>query len=130
MNEMLKSPWELLYMNHANKLLLHLRSVLKEKTNYPIGALVYFGPDDQTVTKIIAVVIQSSDTDPFLRSWGGNGVTTNGDVILEIGSYFKKFQVNEVVMTEGVVGCPHEEGVDYPAGEACPYCPFWSEKSK
>jgi len=34
-----------------------------------------------------------------------------------------------VVMTEGVVGCPHEEGDDYPWGEACPDCTFWQEHS-
>jgi hypothetical protein len=130
MNEMLKSPWEILYMNHAKKFLWHLRGVIKEKRNFPIGALVYFGPDDKTITKIVAVVILSSESDPILRSWDGNDVSTNGEVVFEISNYFNKFQVNEVVMTEGVVGCPHEEGVDYPAGEACPYCPYWSEKSK
>jgi hypothetical protein len=27
-------------------------------------------------------------------------------------------------------GCPHEEGVDYPEGEACPDCPFWAGRSR
>jgi len=31
-------------------------------------------------------------------------------------------------MTNGVIGCPHEEGIDYPLGEDCPFCPFWKGK--
>ncbi len=31
-------------------------------------------------------------------------------------------------MTEGIIGCPHEEGADFPSGQECPYCPFWHGK--
>jgi hypothetical protein len=27
-----------------------------------------------------------------------------------------------------VIGCPHEEGIDFPEGQECPYCPFWRGK--
>ena len=26
------------------------------------------------------------------------------------------------------MGCPHEEGEDFPLGEDCPFCPFWKGK--
>jgi hypothetical protein len=29
-------------------------------------------------------------------------------------------------MVEKIFGCPHEEGIDYPEGEKCPYCPYWA----
>ncbi|HEY2587148.1 MAG TPA: hypothetical protein VGI81_15480 [Tepidisphaeraceae bacterium] len=25
-------------------------------------------------------------------------------------------------------GCPHEEGIDFPLGQECPFCPFWHGK--
>ena len=25
---------------------------------------------------------------------------------------------------------PHEEGIDYPQGEACPQCPFWANRDR
>jgi Protein of unknown function (DUF1186) len=28
--------------------------------------------------------------------------------------------------TDRIIGCPHEEGIDYPLGRACPQCPFWA----
>lgn len=111
-------------MNHANKLLHQLRKVLQEKTDFPIGALVYFGPDDATIRKIIAVVIPSRDSEPVLKSWDGPGVSSDSQVAAEIGQFFKYNQVSEVIMTDGIVGCPHDEGVDYPVGESCPYCTY------
>lgn len=30
--------------------------------------------------------------------------------------------------TDGNIGCPHEEGEDFPSGEDCPFCPFWKGK--
>ena len=33
--------------------------------------------------------------------------------------------VKSVARFERIIGCPHEEGVDYQEGQACPRCPFW-----
>jgi hypothetical protein len=33
-------------------------------------------------------------------------------------------------MPEAIIGCPHEEGTDYPEGEACPQCPFWQGRDR
>ncbi|MFL5236975.1 MAG: hypothetical protein ACJ8EL_05125 [Rhizomicrobium sp.] len=41
-----------------------------------------------------------------------------------------KKKASTVAMTEGIVGCPHEEGIDYPLGEACPDCPYWAERDR
>ena len=95
---------------------------------YPIGTLVYYGPDDQTVTKIAASVVLSENAEPIMRRWTGGGVTTNPEVIQELGRFFKDHNVQRVVMTDHVAGCPHEAGVDFPAGEECPHCPFWKGK--
>ena len=114
-------------MNHANKLLQHFRKVLQEKTNFPIGTLVYFGPDDSTITKIIAIVILNRNSDPLIKKWEGSGVSSDAEVAAHIGHFFKRHQVKEVVMTDGIIGCPHEEGVDYPVGESCPHCPYWTQ---
>jgi hypothetical protein len=35
-----------------------------------------------------------------------------------------------VVMADRIIGCPHEEGVDYPDGEKCPSCPFWATRDR
>lgn len=96
--------------------------------DFPIGTLVYYGPDDQTVTKIVAGVLAARNAEILLKKWQGEGVAQNLSVIAEIGKYFQVHRVTKVVMTEGIAGCPHEEGIDYPVGDQCPYCPFWLEK--
>lgn len=116
-------------MNHANKILMQLRSVIRQKSNYPIGVLAYFGPDDKTITKVVAIVLRSPNTEPILRSWNGPEVSKSRETASRIGKFFRRYNATDVVMTESVVGCPHEEGVDFPAGEPCPYCPYWEEKT-
>src|ERR1700730_10033457 len=37
--------------------------------------------------------------------------------------------VRSVVMTNGIIGCPHQEGIDY-HGEWCPVCEFWRERDR
>ena len=42
--------------------------------------------------------------------------------------FFLQHGVRQVAMTEGNMGCPHEEGEDFPVGGDCPFCPFWTGK--
>lgn len=55
-------------------------------------------------------------------------MVTNSQVIAELGRFFKENGVQRVVMTGSNAGCPHEEGIDYPAGETCPKCPYWKDR--
>jgi hypothetical protein len=101
----------------------------EDNTEYPLGVLLYYGPDDKTVTKITAEIFTSPASEPVIKRWYGDQVTTDRQVLAELGSYFKTHQVKRVVMTDKVIGCPHESGIDYPEGETCPYCPFWQIKT-
>jgi len=96
---------------------------------YPLGTIVYYGPDDTTTTKIVASVITDREADPLQKTYHGAGVTLDPTVIAEIGRFFTENRVKKVVMTDRNIGCEHEEGIDYPLGETCPYCPFWAAKS-
>ena len=116
-------------MPSSSLLLNHLRKVVQSKVNFPIGVLTYFGPDDQTISKIVVVVIPSIGADPILRRWQGPEITNDSKAASEIGKFLKEQKVLEVVMAEGVIGCPHEEGIDYPLGESCPKCPFWANQA-
>jgi len=33
-------------------------------------------------------------------------------------------------MTDGIIGCPHQEGIDYPDGEVCQECTFWKGRDR
>ena len=114
-------------MQKSVKLLRHLRNVIESKTNFPVGTLVYFGPDDVKITKIAAIIIPTPGIEPVIQIWQGKDISVNPQVVAEIGEFYQFHNVKEVVMTEGNIGCPHDEGIDYPEGENCPLCPFWAD---
>ena len=39
-------------------------------------------------------------------------------------------RASKVVITDRIIGCPHEEGLDYPEGSKCPQCPFWAFRDR
>jgi hypothetical protein len=106
--------------------LQHFRKAIAQG-KFPIGMIAYYGPDDKRVTKIVAAVLPNEHTNPILKKWIGDEVAQNQETVSEIGNFFQEQQVTNIVMTEGIIGCPHEEGVDYPIGGSCPYCLFWAE---
>jgi len=95
---------------------------------FPIGTVALYGPDDKTTTKIAAAVIRHEGAEPILKRWVGTNVTTSPKVQKELQEFFQQHGVQSVAMSEGNMGCPHEEGEDFPLGEDCPFCPFWRGK--
>jgi hypothetical protein len=55
-------------------------------------------------------------------------VTTSPKVRREMREFFEQHGVKSVAVSEGNMGCPHEEGEDFPDGDDCPFCPFWAGK--
>jgi hypothetical protein len=100
----------------------------QRRLHYPIATVAHYGPDDRTVTKIAVGIVEAEGAEPTMERWIGPDVLTNPEIQLQIAGFIQAHGVQQVVTTEGVLGCPHEEGIDFPAGEECPYCPFWSGK--
>jgi len=59
---------------------------------------------------------------------GSSVVLTDPKIRKQILDYLESKQVKKVILTEGNIGCPHEEGKDYPNGESCHFCGFWKKK--
>jgi hypothetical protein len=100
----------------------------RKPPEYPIGTVALYGPDDKATTKIAAGVILHDGAEAIIERWVANDVTTNPKVQKEMQAFFKKHGVKSVAMSDGNMGCPHEEGQDFPHGEDCPFCPFWKRK--
>src|SRR5216683_1752918 len=43
--------------------------------------------------------------------------------------FIEKHQVRSVAISDGIIGCPHQEGIDYD-GEWCPVCEFWHGRDR
>jgi hypothetical protein len=100
---------------------------------YPVGTIAFYGPDDQRASKVAVAVIAAPDTEPVaLRRWFAESGDVRNDAAIfeEIGLFLRDHEVHSVAMTEEMLGCPHEEGIDYPEGDACPDCPFWAGRDR
>jgi len=41
----------------------------------------------------------------------------------------EKHGVLTIALTDGIIGCPHQEGIDH-EGESCPVCEFWRGRDR
>ena len=100
----------------------------KGPPKFPIGTVATYGPDDKTVTKIVAGVFLHEFAEPIIERWVGTGIMENAKIQQQVEEFFTRHGVKSVTAVEGNMGCPHEEGEDFPVGEDCPFCPFWRGK--
>ena len=101
----------------------------KERAKLPVATVAYYGPDDRTPTKVAVGIITQWDQEPAdMKRWVGVDVVHSSTIQVGIAHFISAHNAKSVVMTDGIIGCPHEEGIDFPVGEDCPYCPFWKGK--
>ena len=95
---------------------------------YPIGTVAAYGPDDRKTTKIVAGVILFEGADPILERFVANDVLADPKIREAVRKHFAIHGVKTVAYSEKNMGCPHEEGIDFPKGGDCALCPFWARK--
>lgn len=94
---------------------------------YPIGTVAFYGPDDRFASKVAVSVIPGEDEQAAaLERWHSDteDVRMSAAIGEQVLAFLEQHAVKSVVMTDGIIGCPHEEGIDY-EGTTCPRCPFW-----
>lgn len=100
---------------------------------YPVGTVIFYGPDNRRATKVAVGILAAPKSGPIeLRRWFAEtgDVRTDEAVLAEVTRFLREHGVHSVAMTEGILGCPHEEGIDYPEGEVCPKCPYWAGRNR
>jgi len=113
-------------------------SPLKKKARrgfrgYPVATVAFYGPNDTKASKAAVGIVTREDAEPeVMERWFGEDldVRTDPGIAREILEFIQRHGVSSVVMTDGIIGCPHEEGIDYPDGEVCPQCPFWAHRDR
>jgi hypothetical protein len=96
--------------------------------------VAFYGPTDTLATKIVVSLFRTGDSDlAAMERWMSDGERDLRDdpVTLErIDALMREWGTTSVAMTDRIIGCPHEEGIDYPEGESCPQCPFWRHRDR
>jgi len=105
----------------------------RRKTGYPIATIAYYGPNDKFASKVVVGIVLSENTEPaFMEKWFSEDQDLRYDDVInnQIAQFIEKHKAERAVMTDKIIGCPHEEGIDYPLGEKCPQCPFWENRDR
>lgn len=100
---------------------------------YPVATVAFYGPDDQRATKVAVGIARTegAEANPLQR-WSSETTDVRSDVAIarQIGEFIATHAAKSVVLVDRIIGCPHEERIDYPEGGACPQCPFWANRNR
>jgi hypothetical protein len=100
---------------------------------YPVGTIAFYGPDNRRATKVAVGIIPAPQAEAAeLRRWliETGDIRSDETILAEVADFLRQHAVHSVAMTDRIIGCPHEEGVDYPEGENCPDCPYWAGRNR
>ena len=101
---------------------------------YPIATVAFYGPNDRLATKVAVSVILTENNEPdFLKGWFSDedlDVRFDPAIGDQVLTFPKTHSPRSVVVTDRIIGCPHEEGTDYPEGASCPWCPYWAGRDR
>jgi hypothetical protein len=100
---------------------------------YPAATLAFYGPTaDHATTLAVGVTFAEGEEPRKLERWFAQDTDARTDPRIgsEVAAFLEAEGVKSVVMTDALLGCPHEEGIDYPLGESCPECPYWAGRNR
>ena len=116
-----------------DRFLKRLRKKAKKgMRGWPIATVAFYGPSLSQATKVVVSVVPSENAEPQeLRDWKlvVGDVRSDPAIAEEILAFIELHGVLSIVMTDGIIGCPHQEGIDYEV-EWCPVCEFWHGRDR
>jgi len=104
----------------------------KGMRGWPMATIAFYGPNLSQATKVAVGIMPSENAEvKELRDWKVDRGDVRADTVVtrEILEFLEKHGVLSVAMTDAVIGCPHQEGIDY-EGEWCPACEFWRGRDR
>jgi hypothetical protein len=100
---------------------------------YPVATIAFYGPTAILLRRWSSASRATRGTlwIPLERWFSEDGDVRNDIAIGEkIIAFLKEHNAKSVIATDGLIGCPHEEGIDYPDGKSCPQCPYWAGRDR
>src|SRR4051812_9755988 len=71
---------------------------------FPVATVAFYGPDNRRASKLTAGIVLAENEEAVEPK-------------------------RSVAMVDRIIGCPHEEGIDY-QGPTCLLCPFWAGRDR
>jgi hypothetical protein len=99
---------------------------------FPVATVAFYGPDASRASKVAVGIIRNEGDAAQMKRWFSDTGDVRHDAAIgaEIIEFIEEHGAKTVAMSPGLIGRPHEEGIDYPDGEACPQCPYWANRDR
>ena len=100
---------------------------------YPVATIAFYGPNDKRANKVAVAIVSEQDAEPSaLERWFSEYTDVRNDMAVaqQILAFVQQHQAKSVTIADRILGCPHEEGIDYPEGQVCPRCAFWAHRDR
>lgn len=114
----------------------HIKSIRKKArrgfAGYPTATIAFYGPTDQLASKVaVGIVLGENQEAAHLERWfSQTDIRRDPAVMQRVLEFIRAHAAKSVVLADRILGCPHEEGIDYPEGGHCPACPFWVGRNR
>ena len=114
------------YLKKINKV------VRKGHKGYPIATIAFYGPTNKTATKLVCSIIKYEGAEPEpLNKWISKvDLRKSEKIIAEVLNFAEINNAKTISMFNLIMGCPHEEGIDYPQGKSCSECTYWKGRDR
>ena len=111
---------------------LMAKKARKGLKGYPIATVALYGPTNVVATKLVCGIIkyEGAEAEPMKKWFSEKDVRKSEKILGEALAFIEENEATSVGMTKDIIGCPHEEGIDYPEGESCPTCRYWKGRDR
>ncbi len=120
-------------MPMSEQFLKRLRKKAKKgMRGWPLATIAYYGPNLTQASKVAVGIVPYETAEPLeVRDWKveTGDVRADPTTAQEILDFVERHGVLSIIMTDGILGCPHQQGIDY-EGEWCPVCEFWHGRDR
>jgi len=108
------------------------KKVRKGDKGFPVATIAFYGPNNRLATKVVCAIIvaDGAEAEPMKKWFSSSDLRKSETVIREILAFIDLNGAKSVSMIEEIIGCPHEEAIDYPSGEYCPECDYWKNRDR
>lgn len=110
-----------------------IKKARKGFRGYPVATVAYYGPDNRRATKVAVGIIthENGEPDPLWRLFSEEiDARMDLEITNQILAFIKEHEAVSVASVATILGCPHEEAIDYPEGQNCPQCPYWANRNR
>jgi hypothetical protein len=107
-----------------------MRATHPSRAKYPFATISAYGPDNRRATKLVVGILRHAGQQQAapMRTWSTDASDVRHDPVIaaELADWLRGQEIKDTLSFDWIIGCPHEEGIDYPIGRTCQQCPFWT----